>query len=394
MKFNQSIIKALIDEVESVQGSYGASFEEDGPPTASINAKVRGTWLWVSGRADYEGATWDPSTDRASGDPYSAHVKRDWVGRKDTAPASVSSYEELNDWALIYTRYESEYTDVGVWGVHKDRYVRDVTKDGIVKVNIVTNRRFQDVSPSSQTVDDTLDLSAFKSITFKKLIKFIKDSNALVREVSAKQLGHLQDSRAIDPHLLKAVDDESEYVRDFAVRALGTLGGTKAIKKLSNLLLQSKYPPQSSILALSEIGKPAIDAVSQGLDSDNQYVRHAVISVFQNIGGEKATTLLRHAIKDNMTEEKVMTLQRLIGALGELVATGAIEDIVPFLDHDDHSVQTVVVSALEKMKSDQVIAPMVQGLLTSHHWTRKKIVESLDELGWKPSSPEEESWIL
>ncbi|MHA2424987.1 MAG: HEAT repeat domain-containing protein [Candidatus Thorarchaeota archaeon] len=394
MKFNQSVIEALIDEVESVQGNYGASFEEDGPPTASIDAKVRGTWLWVSGRSNYEGATWDPSTDRASGDPYSAHVVRDWVGKKDTAPASVSSYEELHEWALFHTRYEREYTDVGVWGVHKDRYVTDVTKEGIVKLNVVSNRRFQDVSPSSETVDDTLDLSAFKSVTFKKLVKSLKDSNSLVREVAAKQLGILQDTRAIDPHLLETVDDESEYVRDYAVIALGSLGGPKAIKKLSDLLLQSQYPPKSVILALSKIGKPGIDAVSPGLASDLQAVRLAVISVLQNIGGDKSIKLLRQSIKDNLTDEKVTTLQRLIGALGELGATDAIEDIIPFLDHDDSSVQTVTVNALEKMKSEKVILPLVQGLLTSHHWTRKKIVESLNELGWKPSNPEEESWIL
>ncbi|MDF1539496.1 MAG: hypothetical protein P1Q69_11405 [Candidatus Thorarchaeota archaeon] len=106
MKFKKTIIKALIDEVESVQGGYGASFEEDGPPTASINAKKRGTWLWVSGRADYEGATWDYSTDRALGDPYSAHVSRHWIGKSESAPSIVSSYEELNEWALFHTRYE------------------------------------------------------------------------------------------------------------------------------------------------------------------------------------------------------------------------------------------------------------------------------------------------
>ena len=119
MKFKEPIKKALIDEVEGVQGERGggySSFEEDGPPTASINAKVRGPWLWVSGHADISGASWDPSTDRASGDPYSAHIYRDWVGKKENAPESVAKYEELHEWALFHTRYELEYTDVGSWG--------------------------------------------------------------------------------------------------------------------------------------------------------------------------------------------------------------------------------------------------------------------------------------
>ncbi|MFW9851171.1 MAG: HEAT repeat domain-containing protein, partial [Candidatus Thorarchaeota archaeon] len=394
MRFKKSVIEALIDEVEDVQSGYGASFEEDGPPTASINAKMLGRWLWVSGRADYEGATWDQSTDRASGDPYSAHVFRDWVGKKKTAPTTVSSYEELHEWSLFHTRYEQEYTDVGSWGVHKDRYIRDVSEKGVVTINAVSNRRFQDVSPSSETVDDTLDLSIFESITFEKLIELLQDPNSLVREVAAKQLGHLQDARAIDPYLIRAVDDESIFVRDYAIGALGALGGQKSIKKLSELILGSKYPPESAIYALSKIGEPSISSISPGLHSENQAVRIGSVSILQNIGGEKAIKLLRNSLKINLNEEYQHTLISIINAFGDVEAAETIDDILPLMTHENPSVQFAVLTALRKMKSEQVVAPLVEGLLTSHHWVRKEIVEVLDEMGWKPSNQEEERWIF
>ncbi|MCK5238067.1 MAG: HEAT repeat domain-containing protein, partial [Candidatus Thorarchaeota archaeon] len=161
----------------------------------------------------------------------------------------------------------------------------------------------------------------------------------------------------------------------------------------SKLLIESKYPLTSVTYAMSKIGKPGLDAISPGLDSENQAVRIAVVSVMQNIGGKRVISLLREALSNNTTEDNVATLKRIITALGELETKDAVEDILPFLNHEDSAVQQVVVDSLKNMKGEQAIDPLVQGLLTCHHWVRKYVAETLGELGWKPSTPEEESWV-
>ena len=137
-------------------GSTGG-FEEDGPPSGITETIRRGRWLWVKSRLVYEGATWDQSTDRASGDPYEAQAGHDWIGPSATAPGKVSRPSQLERWALISTNYLREYTDKGCWGNHKGRWVEDLSPDGIATLYIA-DEQFHDVSPISTTAEQIIDL--------------------------------------------------------------------------------------------------------------------------------------------------------------------------------------------------------------------------------------------
>jgi len=394
MKFKSSIKKALISEVEGVQGSYGARFEEDGPPTSTITAKRRGTWLWVTSQADYEGNTWDYTTDRAGGDPYSAHVVHDWIGKRETAPTTVSDLDELDSWALLHTRYEQEYTDVGAWGVHSDRYVRDVSSDGIVKVNVVSNRRFQDVSPVSETTIEEVDMTVFNDISFDALAVFIDGPNPFNREIAAKLLGQLGDPRAINPYLIKATNDDSNYVQERAVKALGSIGGKKAIEKLSSILLERPYPHKSVIHALSEIGELVLDSIAPALISENQRISTAAVQIIKNIGGTQANSMLIEALEGTRKRRAVDTLESIIRSLGELGVSKAVAGIITCLEDDESAVQLAAIRALMALEDPRAIDPLVQALVTTVPWNRDAVVEALTHLGWRPSNPDEKSRLF
>ncbi|UCD91573.1 MAG: hypothetical protein JSV43_04770, partial [Methanobacteriota archaeon] len=154
------LLAQLRTEVDNELNDGFSSAELD-EPYGEISAVSVGKWLWIKSRLVYEGATWDPSTDRLSGDPISVHAYRDWVGLVESAPKKVSTPDELDSWALFSATYRRTYKDVQVpapWGTHKGRWVEKVTADGEVKV-LEADGRFQDVEPESTATVERIKLS-------------------------------------------------------------------------------------------------------------------------------------------------------------------------------------------------------------------------------------------
>jgi hypothetical protein len=111
----------------------------------------------VTVRISYEGTTDGPATDRASGDPYSAQVRYDWIGPAASAPHKVTDPEELDAWAVLSTLYVREYNDVGIWGVQEGSWVESLGEDGTVTIR-EANGRFQDELPESKSTGRTVML--------------------------------------------------------------------------------------------------------------------------------------------------------------------------------------------------------------------------------------------
>ncbi len=158
--YTEELKKFLMDELKKeVEERWNTAFEESGPPQGQISTETIAQWLWIKARIVYEGATTTPSTDRASGDPESAHAWWDWIGLAESAPASASVPADLDNWALFSTNYRRTYRDIqvpGPWGIHSGRWVEALSEEGIVQVRVVTgtfvsrNRsweQFRDVEP-------------------------------------------------------------------------------------------------------------------------------------------------------------------------------------------------------------------------------------------------------
>jgi len=393
IRFSKSFEQVLVEEVVDVQEKHCtyASFEEDGSPNLAIEVRDRGIWLWVSSKTYYEGNTWDYTTDRLSGDPYSAEVFHNWIGKITSAPTDVSSLEDLTQWSLFHTRYVREFTDVGVWGVHEDRYVEDVALDGIVKVYSVGNRRFQDVSPIATMIQEQLDLSVFDDKSPDELVLLLQDSNVLVREIATRLLGRIGDTQTVD-HLILASSDENTHVRNSAIESLGEVGGIKAIQTLGSILVEEKYPTNATITALAKIGKPALDTLIPLLKSENDQTSNAAAKLIAGIGGKKAIQYLSEAIIERREKRAIYTLKTIIQSLGEMGAKDALDRISACLDDEDTEVQKFATKSLGSLGDQRAIEPLVKGLYTSEYWTRKMIAESLGELGWNPLD-DQKSWL-
>jgi HEAT repeat protein len=385
MKFTNTLQKALIDEVVGIQASRGVYFEEDNPPAVEIETKNVRHWIWISTRADYEGATWDPSTDRLKGDPYSAHVFNNWIGEAKSAPKEFAHLEELDKWALIHTEYEREYTDVGSWGVHKGRWIESITPDGIVTLRIHANRRFQDVSPIVETTSEQFDINLICDISFDNLIQLLEDENAIIRELAATHLGSLGDSRAVDPFLIHSIEDDSQYVSEAAIDALGQLGGEKAIEKLIQILVKKGENRKLLMRSLVRIGEPALDSLSPLITSDDERLSIIMVQIIEAIGGVRSFDILFQALED----KRSLVRARIIKALGNAGNTKVVDVLIENLQDENPDIQQASAQALGRLQDKCAIGPLIISLLDNNYRVRADAAQALSLLDWKPSTPEE-----
>ncbi|MFW9920363.1 MAG: HEAT repeat domain-containing protein [Candidatus Thorarchaeota archaeon] len=391
--FSEALKQSLIEEVIAIQEERCeyASFEETHPANLRLDANERAEWLWIASKGEYEGKKWDWSTDRLSGDPYSAEVFRDWIGKMKSAPKQVSNIGDLDEWALLSTRYVREYTDVGSWGVHEDRFVEDVTSEGLVIVSVVGNRRFQDVPPSATTGRARVDLNLFESKSTNELVLLLHDSNSLIREIAAKLLGRTKESWTVD-HLILSTDDEAKYVRISAIEALGKIGGDAAIQKLCSILSESEYPDKAAQEALAKIGEPALESIIPMLAAESDHTSNAAAALVANIGGREAANALIDAIDERRAQRAMHTLHTIIQSLGDMQSIEALERIADCLHDADMGIQVTAAKALGSLMDQRSIKALVDALYTCEYMTRKTIVESLERLGWTPTG-EYHAWV-
>ena len=389
MKFSDQLQQALLDEVMGVPG-YSGWFEADGPPEVKIKTNVVGDWIWIHSVADYEGVTHD-RTSGASGDPYSAHVIRDWIGKAASAPNIVSSIEELDKWALIHTICKRQYTDVGVWGVQEGRWIDNISPDCIVTFRIVSASRFQDVSPESQASPNDADLSLFEVISFDSLIKLLEHENEFLREMAANQLGKFGDTRAVDPFLFKAIKDESSYVREAAIEALGKLGGEKAIECLISIIIESsRYVHETPKRALISVGEPALPFLAPRITSEEEFVSIAIIGIIEQIGGTQSGQVLVAAL----VEKRPAVRARIIEALPKFGDLQVFDVLIEDLKKGEYEVRLKAAWALGRFQDVRAIEELQAVLVDDHRNIRGEAAEALDELGWQPSTDGETSLYL
>jgi len=167
-KFLMDLLKKEV--IKRWSDSY-SGFEESNPPNGEVTIETIGLWLWVKARIEYKGASWTPSTDRASGDPEDTHDWCDWIGLAESAPMKASTPEELDNWALLSTSYRRIYRDIqfpGPWGLHSGRWVENLDEDGNVKVRIVLNEKFHDVEPESTTSVENINLREISPTVYRR----------------------------------------------------------------------------------------------------------------------------------------------------------------------------------------------------------------------------------
>ncbi len=137
------------------------------------------------------------------------------------------------------------------------------------------------------------------SVMAKKISKGMKDPDSDVREMTAYQLGKIQDPYPV-PMLIEALGDEAPVVRENAAVALGQIGDKNATPYLMKLLKDKRgYVRKHTARALGMIKDPtAVDALMAAAKDDQWFVRADVAWALGQIGNDKALKVLVSMFND------------------------------------------------------------------------------------------------
>lgn len=133
----------------------------------------------------------------------------------------------------------------------------------------------------------------------REVSKGLKDADPDVREMTAFQLGKIQDPYPV-PMLIEALGDEEPVVRENAAMALGAIGNRSATLPLIKLLKDRRgYVRKHAARALGMIKDPrAIDALVAAARDEQWYVRADVAWALGQVGSDKALKVLMAMFND------------------------------------------------------------------------------------------------
>lgn len=174
------------------------------------------------------------------------------------------------------------------------------------------------------------------------LVHSLRDStDPMVRQYAAYLLGKAQNPRAIQP-LIEALGDFDKSVREQAT------------------------------LALSSIGKAAIEPLSSAMKEPKWETRYRAVEALGKIADEKAVKPLIQALKDNRDHVRYMAAK----GLREFGDSDAIEPMIILLKDENRYVRTMAVRALGAIGGSKVHEALKKALDSEND---EKVKEAIAE---------------
>jgi len=191
------------------------------------------------------------------------------------------------------------------------------------------------------------------------LIACLKDPDRAVREDATIALGNIGDAQAVEG-LIEAMKDGS--VKRHAIASLGMIGDPRALPAVLDALKGRGFQQK---------GTPTPGCII----SEEQLIKEAAATALGHLRNPKVVPDLILLLKDIVLREYAASSLVLIG-------DGAIEPLVSFLHDPD-------LSKVEK-ESERVLA-FASTRMTASGALKKIILETLEKLGWEPSTQESDA---
>ncbi len=160
--------------------------------------------------------------------------------------------------------------------------------------------------------------------------------------------------------LVKALHEHTDpQVRQYAAYLLGQAKNPRAIQPLIESLADfDKSVREQATLALSTIGKAAIEPLAEAMKEPKWETRYRAAEALGKIADEKAVQPLIQGLKDNRDHVRYMAAK----GLRELGDTGAAEPLVILLKDENVYVRLMAVYALDAMGGKKVKAALKKAL--------------------------------
>ena len=178
-----------------------------------------------------------------------------------------------------------------------------------------------------------------------ELIKALHEhTDPQVRQYAAYLLGQAKNPRAIQP-LIEALADFDKSVREQATLALSTIGKA-AIEPLAEAMKEPKW--ETRYRAAEALGKiadeKAVQPLIQGLKDNRDHVRYMAAKGLHELGDSGAAEPLIILLKDENIYVRLMAVHAL-GALGGKKVKAALKKALE--SEQDEKVQAAITAALQ-----------------------------------------------
>lgn len=178
-----------------------------------------------------------------------------------------------------------------------------------------------------------------------ELVKALREHrDPQVRQYAAYLLGQAKNPRAIQP-LIEALADFDKSVREQATLALSTIGKA-AIEPLAEAMKEPRW--QTRYRAAEALGKiadeKAIQPLIQGLKDNRDHVRYMAAKGLHDLGDSDAVEPLIILLKDENIYVRLMAVHAL-GALGGKKVKSALSEALE--SEQDEKVKAALTAALQ-----------------------------------------------
>jgi HEAT repeat protein len=173
-----------------------------------------------------------------------------------------------------------------------------------------------------------------EKLNLEGLIKTLLDStDPNVRQYAAYLLGKAKNPRAIEP-LIHALADFDKSVREQAMLALSNLGKS-AIEPLAEAMKEPKW--ETRYRAAEALGKiadeKAVQPLIQGLKDNREHVRYMAAKGLRGLGDSDAIEPMIILLKDDNNYVRMM-VARALGAIGGKTVNAALAAALEVEDDD------------------------------------------------------------
>jgi HEAT repeat protein len=177
--------------------------------------------------------------------------------------------------------------------------------------------------------------------------------------------------------LAKALTDSTDpQVRQYAAYLLGKARSPRAIQPLIEALADfDKSVREQATLALSAIGKAAVEPLAEAMKEPKWETRYRAAEALGRIADEKAVKPLIKGLKDNRDHVRYMAAK----GLRELKDSDAIEPMIILLKDENRYVRMMAVRALGTIGGTKAADALSAALVTeTDEKVRETIAESLE----------------
>ncbi len=176
--------------------------------------------------------------------------------------------------------------------------------------------------------------------------------------------------------LIKALTFNTDpQIRQYAAYLLGKAKNPRAIQPLVEALADfDKSVREQATLALSAIGKAAVEPLAEAMKEPKWETRYRAAEALGRIADEKAIKPLIQGLKDNRDHVRYMAAKGL-RALGD---SDSIEPMVILLKDENYYVRMMAIRALGAIGGEKATGALKQALETeTDEKVRETILESL-----------------